>query len=70
MNWFVDAAPNEQEEKTKRIHQNVALTSFHAFMRIEATDPGRFLNRFDALRIHDGSTGLGIPPDPLTFGFS
>jgi hypothetical protein len=36
------------EEKTKRIHQNVALASFHAFMRIEATDPGRFLNRFDA----------------------
>jgi hypothetical protein len=38
-------------------------------MRIEATDPGRFLNGLDALRIHDGSTGLCIPPDPLTFGF-
>ncbi|GHO87104.1 hypothetical protein KSZ_51100 [Dictyobacter formicarum] len=58
------------QEKAKRIDKNVALASFHAFMRIETTNPGRFLDSLDALRIHDGSTGLDISPDPLTFSFS
>lgn len=57
------------QEQTKRIDENMTLTSFYAFMRIEATDPGRFLNRLDALRINDRCARLAIPPDPLTFGF-
>jgi hypothetical protein len=35
------------QEKTKRIDENVAFASFHAFMCIEPADPGRFLNSLD-----------------------
>jgi hypothetical protein len=48
----------------------MALASFHAFMRIESADPGGLLNGFDALRIHDGRTGLRVPPDPFAFSLS
>jgi site-specific DNA recombinase len=40
---------------------------FHPFIRIIAADIGRFLHRLDGLGIHDGSTGMGIPAQALTF---
>ncbi len=57
------------QEKAKRVHEDMAFASFHALVRIEATDPGRFLNGFDALRIDDRCARLGISPDSLTFDF-
>jgi hypothetical protein len=57
------------QEQTECIHEDMAFASFHMFVRIEATDPGRFLNRFDALCIDDRCARLDISPDSLTFGF-
>ena len=40
---------------------------FDTFVRIVAADTGRFLHGLDGLGIHDGSTRVGIPAQPLTF---
>ena len=58
------------QKQTERIDEDMALASFHACMRIESAEPGGLLNGFDALRIHDGRTGLRVPPDPFAFSRS
>jgi hypothetical protein len=58
------------QEKTECIHENMAFAAFHALVRIKPTDPSGFLNCFDALRIDDRRTRLGVSPDPFTFSFS
>src|SRR6266699_3753082 len=62
----ISGSDMHSQEKTKRIDENVALASFHAFVCIEPADPGRFLNSLDALRIHDRCARVSIPPDSLT----
>lgn len=57
-------------EQTKRIYKVVALPAFDMLGRIKATDPGGFLNLFDALCIDDRGTRLGISPNSFAFGFS
>ena len=58
------------QEQTKRINKDMALASFDAFMCIETADCGRLFNGFDTLRIYDRRAWLGVPPNPLAFGFS
>jgi hypothetical protein len=57
------------QEKTECIHENMAFAAFHALVRIKPTDPGGFLHRFDALRINDRRTRLGVSPNSFTFSF-
>jgi hypothetical protein len=58
------------QKQTERIDEDLALASFHACMRIESADRGGLLNGFDALRIHDGRTGLRVPPEMFAFSRS
>ncbi len=59
-----------REQQAQGIDKDVALTSFHTLMSIKATDPGRFLDRLDTLRIHDRCARLRILAHSLAFGFS
>jgi len=58
------------QEKAKRINEHGAFASFHALESVKTADPGGFLDRFDALRIHDRRTRLCVPAHSLALGLS
>jgi hypothetical protein len=58
------------QKQNEHIDEDMALASFHAWMRIESADRGGLLNGFDALRIQDGRTGLRVPPEVFAFSRS
>jgi hypothetical protein len=56
------------EGQAQRIDQQVALATFDPFMRVEAADATRLLDRFYGLGVDDGCARVRVPADSPAFG--
>ncbi len=54
----------DRDRQPQRIDEEMALTPFDALVAVVTADRGRFLDRLDALRVHDRRRGPGGIPCP------